>query len=108
MTTNQAQQRYQLYVYFKCQAHDQAQLLRLQAELAQVLQSAGLSPQRLQRRPLLADTTDSAQTWMEVYDEVDAAFISWLEQLPVVQQVRDLSLQGRHTECFETICLSAI
>ncbi len=103
--TNQPDPKfYQLYVYFKCAAESQAAMLALQHQLARHLQAEGHRAARLQYRPYTPTITENmaaaAQTWMEVYDEVDVNFISWLEQQALVQQLNALSLQGRHAEVF--------
>lgn len=104
--TKPAGLRYHVYVYFKCQPEDMAAMLVLQTKLMQRLQLAGIPGPRLQHRPFSENPAVPTQTWMEVYDEVDADFCTWLAALPEVQAIAELSVQGRHTEMFVSAAVS--
>ena len=90
-----------LYVYYKVRESDAAALApRVRALQDDVAVRFGVAG-RLKRRP---EARDGVQTWMEVYDGVDAAFAaafaSSLADAAAAAHLDDLLAGPRHVETF--------
>lgn len=81
-----------LYVYYQVTEAD-APVLSARVRAMQ----ASLGQGQLKRRPGAAD---GRQTWMEVYQQVDAAFAGMLEAAVAAARLDELIAGPRHAEVF--------
>lgn len=86
-----------LYVYYKVREADCAALApRVRALQARLADSDGVAG-RLKRRP---DARDGVQTWMEIYEGVDAGFGARLEAAAQAANLAALTDGPRRAEIF--------
>ena len=81
-----------VYVYYQVADADAPAL----AARVRAMQSA-LGAGELKRRP---EAGDGRQTWMEVYDQVDAALMAALDEAVASARLVDLIAGPRHSEVF--------
>ncbi|MBC3868649.1 DUF4936 family protein [Undibacterium oligocarboniphilum] len=85
------------YIYFKADSSLEADILKAEKQLQQLLMSQHQIRSRVQRRPA---ATGEPHTWMEVYHDVPVGFDNLLNRVLEQTLFADLQYSERHIEYF--------
>lgn len=92
------------YIYFKASAGKEAEVLRQERLLQNLMRQENEKSPGLQRRPV---EQDGMHTWMEIYHQVTSDFEQRLELAYAQTGLKQLQSGERHMEYFVDVDLCA-